>query len=667
VSALTSRLPASAPRRGGPANAAAPQRAAVAIVGNVNVGKTTLATRLCEGGVLSTTPGGAPALRVGHLAALDLIDTPGTCSLFAANEDERLAASVLLAPAVRLPAGGVLLVADAKHLRRSLALLMQCAEHGLPTLLVLNMADEAAARGISLDLARLRAALGIDACAVVATEGLGVAEVRTKLRAMRTPGTPARHTPAIEEFLELAERLLCDLPVPARALALRLLTADPAAEAIIREGCGEAMLEQLRSLAAQHQLGDAEVVAAELAASYNHAADGLVRSARLTYSGTHGSFAERLGRLCTRPASGIPIALLVGAVMYLFVGRFGAGFLVDHIKGGLFEGLVAPWLTRLVAHLPSAFVRDLLCDPHFGLIPTGVFLPLGLVLPALFCFYLFFGLLEESGYLPRLSCLCNGALRRVGLNGKGLIPLALGFSCITVATLATRTLDTKRERSIATFLLLLGIPCSPLLAVMLTVLRPLPWSAALTVVGLILGQTVLAGVLLNRLLPGRPVPLLMELPPMRVPHPWALVKRAARRTLAFVREALPFFLAAAVLMFIVARSGGLALVERACRPVLHGLMGLPEQSVQVFLKALVRRESGAAELVQLRASFTNAQLVAATFLMTFAVPCINTVMVVLRERGVRTAAAIVGAVFLYAVLVGGLLHHVCRILGVTFA
>jgi ferrous iron transport protein B len=159
----------------------------------------------------------------------------------------------------------------------------------------------------------------------------------------------------------------------------------------------------------------------------------------------------------------------------------------------------------------------------------------------------------------------------------------------------------------------------------------------------------------------------MELPPMRLPAPWTLVRRAAGRTWAFVKEALPFFLAAAALMFLVARSGGLQLLERACRPVLHGLMGLPEQSVQVFLKALVRRESGAAELVQLRGTFTNAQLVAATFLMTFAVPCINTVMVVLRERGVRTAAAIVGAVLLYAALVGGLLHQVCRILGVTFA
>jgi len=296
-----------------------------------------------------------------------------------------------------------------------------------------------------------------------------------------------------------------------------------------------------------------------------------------------------------------------------------------------------------------------------------VFLPLGLVLPALFCFYLFFGLLEESGYLPRLSCLCNGALRRVGLNGKGLIPLSLGFSCITMATLATRTLDTPRERNIATFLLLLGIPCSPLLAVMLTVLRPLPWSAAITVLGLIVGQVLLAGVLLHRLLPGRPTPLLMELPPMRLPHPWVLVRRATSRTLAFVREALPFFLAGAVLMFLFARSGGLQLLERACRPVVHGLMGLPEQSVQVFLKALVRRESGAAELVQLRSSFSNAQLVAATFLMTFAVPCMNTVMVLLRERGIRTAVVIVGGVLVYAALVGGLLHQACRILGVTFA
>ncbi|MBI5479698.1 MAG: ferrous iron transporter B [Deltaproteobacteria bacterium] len=664
-----SDLPAVGASHGrGPASTAGAPRAALAVVGNVNVGKTTLTARLGDGG-LAKVPGAATARRVGAVPAapVDFVDTPGTCSRFAPNEDARAVSAALLAPALRQPGGGVLVVGDAKHLKRSLALLLQCAEHGLPTLFVLNMSDEAAARGISLDLARLRALLGIDVCAVVATEGLGVAEVRARLRAMRVPRKLARHSAPTEEYLELAARLLCDLDVPPGPLALGALTSDPAAEQLIRRGCGPAMLEQLRSLAGQFRLQEPAAVAAELAGSYNLAAEGVVRDARLRQDFSHGSFAESLGRLCTRLATGVPIAVAVAVLMFLFVGRFGAGFLVDHIKGGLLEGVVLPLLQRALQHLPSAFVRDLLLDRHFGLIASGVFLPLGLVLPVLFCFYLFFGLLEESGYLPRLSCLCNGVLRRVGLNGKGLIPLSLGFSCITLATLATRTLDTPRERNIATILLLLGIPCSPLLAVMLTVLRPLPASASLTVIGLIVAQVVLAGVLAHRFLPGRPTPLLMELAPMRLPRPWPLLRRALSRTFAFLREALPFFVLAALVMFLVARSGGLQLLERACRPVVHGLMGLPEESVQVFLKALIRRETGAAELVQLRPTFSNAQLVAVTFLMTFAVPCINTVMVLLRERGVRTALAIVGAVMVYAALIGGLLHHVCRILGVTFA
>ena len=128
-------------------------------------------------------------------------------------------------------------------------------------------------------------------------------------------------------------------------------------------------------------------------------------------------------------------------------------------------------------------------DPDFGILPTGVFLALGLVMPVLFCFYLVFGILESSGYLPRLSILLDKIIRKMGLNGKGVIPLVMGFSCVTMAILTTRLLDTKKEKNIATFLLLLGMPCAPLIAVMLVILDNMPFTATLTVFGIIFAQT----------------------------------------------------------------------------------------------------------------------------------------------------------------------------------
>jgi ferrous iron transport protein B len=661
-------VPPGPPRRGS-ARLALDSRPTVAIVGNVKVGKSTLFQHLCDGrGEEVRLPGSSVTVTMGAVPGTEheALDAPGTYSLLGADEDERLTASLLLSLALGPPASGIVFVADGKNLKRSLALALQCCELGVPLLVALNMVDEASARGLTIDQARLAAALGTDVCAVIAREGLGIRELRGRLASLATPRRLVQYPPEIADFLELAEKLLGPA-VPARALALMLLVGDPAAHDLIRELGGADMLEQLLQLAAPLTAPDPADVAARLAACFSQAAERLVREVQRSEERRPGR-AERLGDLCTRPLTGVPIALAAAALMYLFVGRFAAGFVVDHLKGGLLDGRVLPWLAaHLGPLLPGAFVRDAVLDPQLGLVQTGLFLPVGLVVPPLFCFYLLFGALEDSGYLPRLSALLNRALHVVGLNGKGVLPLALGFSCVTMAMLATRTLDSRRERIIASFLLLLGVPCAPLLAVMLIVLGPLPAAAAATVFALLLGQVVTAGVLLSRFLPGRPTPLLLELVPLRLPRPGAVLRRAVQRSACFVREALPLFLVAGLGMFVFARLGGLQILERGCRPLVNGVLGLPAESVQVFLKALVRRETGAAELVTLRHAFNGLQLVVIVFLMTFAVPCINTVLVLLRERGARVAVPIIGGVMAYALIVGALLSRLARGLGVTFS
>jgi len=167
----------------------------------------------------------------------------------------------------------------------------------------------------------------------------------------------------------------------------------------------------------------------------------------------------------------------------------------------------------------------MIIDPNFGILPAGVFLALGLVLPVLFCFYIAFGLLEDSGYLSRLSILLDKVFQKMGLNGKGVIPLVMGFSCVTMAILTTRMLDTNKEKNIATFLLILGMPCAPLLAVMFVILGKMPISASITVFGIIFTQIFVAGILANKILPGRRSPLLMVVPSMRLPKPDQIIKR----------------------------------------------------------------------------------------------------------------------------------------------
>lgn len=268
--------------------------------------------------------------------------------------------------------------------------------------------------------------------------------------------------------------------------------------------------------------------------------------------------------------------------------------------------------------------------------------------------------------MPRLSILLDKVFRKMGLNGKGVIPLVMGFSCVTMAILTTRLLDTKKEKNIATFLLLLGMPCAPLIAVMLVILEKMPFTATLTIFGIIFTQTFIAGFAANKIIPGQGSPLIFEIPPMRLPKPMQVLKSASQKTYFFIKEAVPVFIYASLFVFLFERLGGLEIAENMLRPVTSSLMGLPEKSVQVFIKTIIRRESGATELEHLKGIYTNLQLVVNLLIMTFLTPCINAIMVLFKERGKKTAALIIGTVIIYAILMGSLVNHLCLVLGVTF-
>lgn len=339
---------------------------------------------------------------------------------------------------------------------------------------------------------------------------------------------------------------------------------------------------------------------------------------------------------------------------------------MDTINGTIFEGFLIPLAEKIVSPIPNQFIKDMIVDPDFGILPTGVFLAIGLVAPVLFCFYIVFGILEDSGYLPRLSILLDKLMQKLGLNGKGVIPLTMGFSCVTMAILTTRMLDTNKEKNIATFLLLLGMPCAPLLAVMFIILGKMPIIASIVVFGTIFLQIFIAGFLANKILPGTRSPLFMEIPQMRLPKLIVVLKNAVSKTYFFMKEAIPVFIFASFLVFLFQRMGGLTMLERISEPVISGFMGLPEKSVQMFIKTIIRREAGAVEIDHLRDNYDNVQLVVNLLVMTFLSPCINATIVLFKERGSRAAVAILVSVMIYAILIGSLFNHACRFFGITF-
>ncbi len=641
----------------------------VVMVGNMNVGKSTLFSRLCPSDVTNLHMSGTTvSIKQGKIQGTDKMAllTPGIHSIFSTNEDEKVARDILLDCNLTDKVRGILLVGDAKNMKRSIAIALQYAEYGLPMLFDINMTDETASRGINIKFKKLSSILGIDICTSIARENIGLRKITTKLTDIRPPLKLTRYSDWVENFLKESTKVLNHCSIDPRALGLLLLAEDTGAIKYIDAKEGKDVRVQLQNLATDVRPGSSSEYKALIANTYNKKADQIVREIQTITPPLKNPFLESFGNMCAQVYTGIPIAIAVMFLMYQFVGSFGATFLVDTINSKLFENLLIPATKQLVDPIPSDFIKDMIVDPDFGVLPTGVFLALGLVLPVLFCFYIAFGLLEDTGYLARLSILLDKVFMRMGLNGKGVIPLVMGFSCVTMAILTTRLLSTKKEKNIATFLLLLGMPCAPLIAVMLIILDKMPASATFTVFGFIFTQILIGGVVLNKILPGTRSPFIMEIPPMRSPKLLQVVKKASVKTYYFMKEAVPVFIMASLLVFLFDRMGGLQLLEQIFKPLTTDLMGLPEKSVQVFIKTLIRRESGAAELEHLSSIYTNLQLVINLLVMTFLTPCLNAIIVLFKERGTRTATILIVSVITYAILIGTVFNHACHFLGITF-
>jgi ferrous iron transport protein B len=243
--------------------------------------------------------------------------------------------------------------------------------------------------------------------------------------------------------------------------------------------------------------------------------------------------------------------------------------------------------------------------------------------------------------------------------------MVLGLGCVTMATLTTRILDSRRDRLLATLLLALGIPCSAQLGVVLGLLGAISLAATLIWGAVVAALVVAVGALAARLVPGERSPLLLELPPLRVPRASNVAIKTLARLEWYVKEVVPLFLLGSALLFALDRVGALPGLIEAAEPLVTGWLGLPAAASAAFLLGFLRRDFGATGLFVLHASgqLTAEQTVVAMVTITLFVPCVASVLVIVRERGARTAAAIVAIVFPLAFLVGGLLHRSLLLVG----
>jgi len=619
------------------------------LFGSPNVGKSVVFNQLTGSyAVVSNYPGTTVEVargraRLGDLW-LEVVDSPGAYSLAPLSEDEQVAQRLLLEEPLDL----VLHVVDAKHLARMLPLTLQLLEARLPLALDVNIIDEAERAGLRVDSQALSRSLGVPVVATAAARGVGL----ERLRAVVSEPAPAMSTftveypPPIESAIgQIAKLLSGDYRNSPRALALLLLQRDHGARARLLRTQPEVAAEVDRIVAAAES-EYAQPLAFPIALSRQQAADRIARRA-LEQAGppARATLAEVLGRLSIHPVAGIAMLPAVLLLIYLVVGRLGAGVMVDYLDKGLFGRHLNPALTGFVSQLLPWPTWAALFVGEYGLLTLGLRYALAIILPLVAAFFLTFAVLEDSGYLPRLALLADRLFKRIGLSGRAIIPMVLGLGCDTMATVVTRVLGSRRERLIATFLLALAIPCSAQLGVILGLLSGHPLGLIIWA-GVVLSVLLTSGFLAARLLPGERPRFYLEVPPLRLPSPRNVLLKTYSRLKWYAAEVIPLFLLASVLIWVGEVTRLFPLLVAALRPLV-GAIGLPAQAADAFLFGFLRRDYGAARIFDISSGggLSGPALLVAMVTITLFIPCLAQFLVMQKERGLRAALA-VGAIIL---------------------
>jgi len=636
---------------------------AILLVGHPNVGKSVLFHRLTGAYVnVSNYPGTTVEVTRATArfdASAELLDTPGVLALPSRSDDERATMRALLGEPVRC----LVQVGDAKNLRRTLTLSALLAELGVPMVLALNMHDEAAARGVTVDIAELADELGAPVLATVATGGEGITQLINAIGQARKPESLLHYDEEFERHITAVAAAItehCPHPhLAARGLAILFLGGDSVVEDWLRNAAGEhyAALETLRDAARLNAEGK---LPALLARERTEAAD--VLSAAVIQRAVKSSplLSQRIGQAVVHPLWGIPILLGVLFAVYEFVGVFGATTLVGLMEEGLFEGILNPAFTQFMeANVSVGWLRELLVG-QYGLWTMGMTYALALILPIVSTFFIAFGVLEDSGYLPRLTVIANRLFAAIGLNGRAVLPMVLGLGCVTMATLTTRILHSPRERLITTFLLALAIPCSAQLGVVLGMLGGVSFTAVLIWALAMVGVLLLAGFLAAKLIPGRRIPLVTEMPPMRLPILGNVLKKTGGRLKWYLIEVIPLFLLGTFIMFALDKLGALPAIIEAGEPLVTGWLGLPKEASAAFVMGFLRRDFGATGLFAMAHELSPIQAVVGMITITLFIPCFASLMMMVKEQGTKTAMAMVGMIVPFAFLIGGLFNLALR-------
>lgn len=586
------------------------------LVGNPNVGKSVVFNYFTGIYVdVSNFPGTTVEISSGTYKDYLVMDTPGIYGVSSFNDEEKVARDVILEADV------IVNVVDGVHLERDLFLTLQLADMGIPMVVAVNMMDEVERQKIEIDIKALEHRLGVPVIPIIAAQKVGMEELAEKLESAK----PGKKDKKIGQLISQFKK--DNLP---DAKILLALEADIEIEGIAdkRE---EIYFERRKQV------------------------DELCKQI-IKYKSTKAGIGDKIGYLLLRPVVAVPVLVLVLFLAYRLLGVLVAGEVVDFLEGWMVDNY-EPWINGIItSFIPKGSVLAELLVGEFGILTMTVTYVVALLLPLVITFHLLLAVLEDSGYLPRLATMLDRGFHKIGLNGRAVIPMVLGFGCVTMASISTRILGSDRERLIAIVLLSLTIPCSAQLGVIAGLLAQIGFWYFLLYISIIVAVFLITGTLLNKVVPGKSTDLLIDVPPMRLPVVKNVFQKTWSKSAHFVKEAGPIFALGALLIGVLNITGALEFLQNVMAPLVVSWMKLPKESATAFIMGIIRRDFGAAGFYDM--VLTREQTLVAMTTLTLFVPCIASVVVILKERGLKQGLIVFLSCIAAAFLIGGALAQI---------
>jgi ferrous iron transport protein B len=482
-------------------------------------------------------------------------------------------------------------VVNATNLERNLNLTLQLIQQRKPFLIALNLFDETKHIGISIDVERLANILGVSCIPTCALTGEGIKELVAGIKDARVSGFSFDDSQRWNEIGKIISQV----------------------QVIHRK---------------------------------------------------HHSFKEKLRDASIKPLTGIPILVIVLFMVFALIRFVGEG-LIRLVFDPFFERLWQPLMLSLSESLTeSPLLHDLLIGKlfdgqidygqSFGLLTTGLYVPIGAVLPYVLAFFTVLSILEDSGYLPRVAVMVDNLMHRAGLHGLAIIPMLLGFGCNVPGAMATRILETRKEKFIAATLMSIAVPCMAMQAMLFGLLGKYGIRGLGIVFTTLLLVWLLLGAILKRMVRGDSPELFLEIPPYRIPYFKGLTKKIWMRLRWFLKEAIPFVLLGVLIVNLLYSLGIMQLIRRLASPVFNLLFGLPGEAAGALIMGFLRKDLAVGMLVPLNLSFR--QLVVASVILSMYFPCIATFSVLLKELGFIDMLKSTLVMLLSVVITGSLLN-----------